>query len=248
MRFTSKNPVFDAIGNVTANRNSNAMTIGGSVFKTFIGIAFILLGAYISYSLIGTISWFKGLWIGSGVAAFLVAMLLVYRRNWSIVLMPLYATLKGIFLGAISMNYEAATKGIIGLAITLTIGVLFAMLILYRLGWIKVSRKFRSVLISVTSAIALIYLVSFVLRLLNMPPIPYIHDSGWIGIIFSSIVVVVAALNFLLDFQFIERGISRNYPQKMEWYAAFGLLVTIIWQYMSILRIIRKLTRFKNSW
>ena len=243
----SNNPVLTSLGKMGADSSHGRMTTGGAIFKTMLALAFLVAVAWATWEYSYKITYFKPVWIGSGIAAFVTAFLLVYRKQWAWFLIFFYATFKGIFLGGISMNYHAQFKGLVVLAVILTVCVLFIMLMLYQFRIIKVTKRLRSVIITTTSVLVVIFMISFVLRMLDLPPIPYIHDSGYIGIAFSSFVVVIAALNFLLDFKFLDKGAGR-YPKYMEWYGAFGLLVTIVWQYFSILRLLRKLTRFKNSW
>jgi uncharacterized YccA/Bax inhibitor family protein len=153
-----------------------------------------------------------------------------------------YAALEGLFLGAISAYFEMAYQGIVTQAIILTMGVLFSLLALYKFRIIKVTENFKMIVVAATGGIALIYLVSFIGGFfgLNMP---FIHEGGTFGIIFSVVVVIVAALNLVMDFDFIEEGSEKGAPKYMEWYAAFGLMVTLIWLYLEILRLLSKLRR-----
>jgi uncharacterized YccA/Bax inhibitor family protein len=153
---------------------------------------------------------------------------------------PIYALLEGLFLGGISAIFEAQYPGIVIQAVSLTFGTLFCLLLAYRSGIIKVTENFKLGVAAATGGIALIYLATLVLGLFGVR-MPFIHESGLIGIGFSLFVVVIAALNLVLDFDFIESGAKSGAPKYMEWYAAFGLMVTLIWLYIEILRLLAKL-------
>ncbi|HEX9723391.1 MAG TPA: Bax inhibitor-1/YccA family protein, partial [Vicinamibacteria bacterium] len=160
--------------------------------------------------------------------------------TWSPVTVPIYALLEGLFLGAISSMFEQMYPGIVIQAVGLTFGTLFALLFAYKSGLIKATENFKLGVVAATGAVALIYMASIVLSFFGTS-IPYIHESGTIGILFSLAVVVIAALNLVLDFDFIETGAERGAPKYMEWYGAFGLLVTLIWLYLEMLRLLSKL-------
>jgi uncharacterized YccA/Bax inhibitor family protein len=153
---------------------------------------------------------------------------------------PIYAALEGLFLGAISAVFEAMYSGIVVQAVCLSIGVLAVMLFLYSTGIIRATEKFKIGVIAATGAVCLVYLVSMVVSLFGSH-VPYIHESGPVGIGFSLVVVVIAALNLILDFDFIEQGARHQAPKYMEWYGGFSLLVTLIWMYLEILRLLSKI-------
>jgi uncharacterized YccA/Bax inhibitor family protein len=155
---------------------------------------------------------------------------------------PFYAVLEGLFLGAISARYAVQYAGLPLQAVGLTFMVFLAMLTVYQTRIIKVTDKLRFGIAAATGGIALFYLLSFVLAMFGVQ-IPMIHGSGMVGIGFSLIVVGIAALNLVLDFDFIDRGVQAQAPKHMEWYAAFGLLVTLVWLYLEILRLLSKLQR-----
>ncbi len=147
---------------------------------------------------------------------------------------------EGIFVGAISKAYEVEFEGIVLQAVGLTIGVFLMMLVLYATGRIRVTPRFRLGVIAATGGILLVYLVSFVLSLFGSG-VPYIHGNGLVGIGFSVVVVVIAALNLTLDFDFIDKAEQAGAPKYMEWFAALGLVVTLVWLYLEILRLLAKL-------
>lgn len=238
--FRSGNPtlsekVFQQTGRYEAG--DPAMTISGTINK--IGILFLLL-------LIGaSISWYQPLplfiW-GGAIGGFVVALITVFKKEWSPVTAPLYAGLEGLFLGGISMMFQSAYGGIVFNAVLLTLGVFAAMLGLYRSGWINVTQRFRTGIMAATGGIVLVYVASFILGFFNIN-ISLVYGSGVFGIGFSLIVVAVAALNLLLDFDLIEKGAENKAPAFFEWYTAFGLIITLIWLYLEILRLLAKLQR-----
>ena len=154
---------------------------------------------------------------------------------------PLYAGLEGLFLGGISAFFEARHPGIVMQAVTLTFGTLGALLLAYRSGLIRATENFKLGVVAATGGIAVLYLVNMGMRLFGMEGIGFIHESSWLGIAFSGFVVVIAALNLVLDFDFIESGVEHGAPKYMEWYGAFGLVVTLVWLYLEILRLLSKL-------
>jgi uncharacterized YccA/Bax inhibitor family protein len=178
--------------------------------------------------------------IGGALGGFVVAMVTVFKKDWAPITAPIYALLEGLVLGGLSAVFEARFPGIVIQAVGLTFGTLFALLMAYKSGVIKATENFKLGVVAATGGIALVYLAGFVLSFFHVS-IPYIHGSGPIGIIFSLVVVVIAALNLVLDFDFIENGAAVGAPKYMEWYAAFGLLVTLIWLYLEILRLLSKL-------
>lgn len=213
------------------------MTISGTVNK--IGILFLLL-------LIGaSISWYIPsplfMW-GGAIGGFIVAIVTVFKKEWSPVTAPLYAGLEGLFLGAISMVYASAYNGIIFNAIALTLGIFAAMLITYRSGLIEVTHKFRMGIIAATGGVFLVYLASIVLGFFGIN-LSLVTGTGMWGIGFSLLVIVIAALNLVLDFDLIDRGAEAGAPKYFEWYTAFGLIITLVWLYIEILRLLGKMQR-----
>lgn len=180
--------------------------------------------------------------LGGALGGFVVALVTIFKKEWSAVTAPLYALLEGLLLGGLSAFFEAQFPGIVIQAVALTFGTLFALLMAYKSGLIRATENFKLGVVAATGGIALIYLATIVLGFFGTQ-IPYIHQSGPIGIGFSLFVVVIAALNLVLDFDFIESGVEQRAPRYMEWYAAFGLLVTLIWLYLEILRLLAKLRR-----
>jgi len=221
-------------------RGDAAMTINGTVTKSAILLALLVGAAGYTWDLLKT-GGNVGPWVlGGALGGFVVAMVTVFKKEWAPVTAPLYALLEGLFLGAVSAIFAARFEGIVFQAVTLTFGVFFSLLIAYQTRLIKATENFKLGVFAATGGIFLIYLVGLVMSFFGTR-IPYIHESGWIGIGFSLFVVVIAALNLVLDFDFIEQGAERRAPKYMEWYAAFGLLVTLVWLYIEILRLLSKL-------
>lgn len=238
--FRSGNPtlsekLFQQAGSLPSKEG--AMTVSGTVNK--IGILFLLL-------LIGaSISWYQPsmtfVWLGA-LGGFIVAMVTIFKKEWSPVTAPLYAVLEGLFLGAISVMYASAYGGIVFNAIILTLGIFAAMLAIYRSGLIKVTQRFRMGIVAATGGIALVYIASIVLGFFGIN-LSLVTGAGVWGIGFSLIVIVVAALNLVLDFDLIDKGAEYNAPKYFEWYTAFGLIITLVWLYLEILRLLAKLQR-----
>ena len=178
--------------------------------------------------------------IGSFIVAIGLAILTIVKPKLARFSGPLYAVAEGLIVGAISKLYEVQYDGIVLQAVGLTIGVFVVMLVLYATGTVKVTERLRTGIIAATGAVFLVYMVSIVLRIFGSG-VPFIHDAGPIGIGFSLLVVGIAAFNLLLDFDFMERGVRMGAPRYMEWYAGFGLILTLVWLYLELLRLLSKL-------
>ena len=222
--------------------DSGVMSIQGTVNKIGILLVLTIATATWTWTLAGGESHavYPLLTVGT-IGGLIVAIVTVFKQTWSPVTAPIYCLLKGIVLGGISAIFEAMYPGIVFQTVCLTFGTLACLLIAYRTGLIKATENFKLGVTAVTGAIFLVYLVTFLLGLFGIGQLGFIHGSGLIGIGFSLFVVVIAALNLVLDFDFIENGAARGAPKYMEWYAAFGLMVTLIWLYIEILRLLAKL-------
>lgn len=183
------------------------------------------------------------MWTGA-IGGLIVALVITFKKEWSPYLAPLYGLLEGLFVGAISAFYNdafgAKAPNLIMNAVGLTFGTAIAMYLLYSFKIIRATEKFKAVIITATVGIAVFYLITIVLRMFNID-MPFIHEGSTFGILFSLFVVAIAALNLILDFDMIERGSEMGAPKYMEWYGAFGLLVTIVWLYLEILRLLAKM-------
>ena len=221
---------------------TQAMTIQGSVLKTAILVVILLATAAYTWSQAvegsNTVSY--GLLIAGAIGGFITALVTIFIPRVSPITAPIYAALEGLVLGAISAVFEAAYPGIVIQAVGLSIGVLAVMLFVYGTGIIRATEKFKIGVVAATGAVCLVYLVDIVLSWFSIR-IPWIHESGVVGIGFSLVVVVIAALNLILDFDFIEQGAKLQAPKYMEWYGGFSLLVTLVWMYLEILRLLAKL-------
>ncbi|MDX2035335.1 MAG: Bax inhibitor-1/YccA family protein [Isosphaeraceae bacterium] len=221
---------------------ANVMTVQGTALKALALSVLVFTAAAWSWNQVleGGIS--PGFIIGTAIGGAVVAFITVMKPSIAGWTAPVYAVLEGLCLGAISVFFEKTRyPGIAIQAVGLTGGTLLIMLTLYATRTIRVTEKLTGAIVAATGALALFYLLTMILRLFSIQ-IPYIHSSGPIGIGFSLFVVGLAAFNLLLDFDAIEQGSNRGAPKNMEWYAAFGLLVTLVWLYIEILNLLRKLS------
>ncbi len=230
-------------------RDGGAMTLNGTVNKTGALLLLTVLTAAFAWSQSLSVDaagrevvapGVIGYVLGGAIGGFILALITTMKKQWSPITAPLYALVEGFFLGSISALYEHRFNGIVMQAVMLTFGTLFALLFAYRSGVIKATENFKLGVVAATGGIALVYLATAVLGLFHIQ-IPYIHGSGTVGIVFSLFVVVVAALNLVLDFDLIESGVKQGAPKYMEWYGAFGLMVTLVWLYIEFLRLLSKL-------
>ena len=183
------------------------------------------------------------LW-GGMIGGLILALVIIFKRSWAGFLAPLYGLVEGLFIGAISAIINEAFiesyPGIIMQAVALTFGTAISMFLLYNFGVIKATERFKSIIFTATAGIGIFYLIALGLRMFGID-IPFLHEGGIMGIGFSLFVIAIAALNLIIDFDMIEKGAEMGAPKYMEWYCAFGLLVTIVWLYIEILRLLSKL-------
>ena len=218
------------------------MTVQGVVNKT----GFLLVCVLLTASWTWNIFYEKGAeamypWmIGGFFGGLLFAVITIFVPTRAAITAPLYCLFEGLFLGGLSSYLNSRFGGIVIQAVGLTFGTLFCMLVAYTTRLVRATEKFKMGIFAATGGICVIYLVSMIFGLFNVE-IPYIHGSGLIGIGFSLFVVVIAALNLVLDFDFIENGSRQGAPKYMEWIGAFGLMVTLVWLYIEILRLLSKL-------
>lgn len=241
-----KESTFLDLGSGTVvSRDAGAMTLNGTVNKTgFLLLLAVLTAAFAwndTFTAAGELAPAAMVYMWGGlIGGLILALVTIFKKTWAPVSAPLYALFEGFFLGAISAVFEARYPGIVFQAVLLTFGTLFALLMAYRSGLIKATENFKLGVVAATGGIALVYLATIVLGFFNIQ-IPLIHESGLVGIGFSLFVVVIAALNLVLDFDFIESGVDAGAPKYMEWYGAFGLMVTLVWLYVEFLRLLSKL-------
>lgn len=234
----SSNPTLNDrvfVNSRSGNPADGVMTLNGTVLKTAILTLLLVTSASVSWKISmggNAPAWF-GAALPVGFILYLVlGLIIAFKPTTAPALAPVYALCNGFIVGIISAMYEKAFGGIVLTAVMLTCGILFALLAAYSTGMIKPSENFKLGVAAATGGICLFYLATIVLGLFG---------NGWVGIAFSGFVVVLAALNLVLDFDFIENGCAAGAPKHMEWYAAFGLLVTLVWLYLEILRLLSKL-------
>jgi len=227
----------------TADR-SEAMTISGTVYKTLLLLMLVMLSAgwtWMKFYQSGGNAAVVAPWmLGGAIGGFVLAMVTVFKKDWATITAPLYAVMQGLFIGALSAQLEAVYHGIVIQAAGLTFGTLFAMLFAYQTGLIKPTEKFKMGVVAATGGIMVVYLVAFVLSFFGIQA-SFIYGNSWLSIGVSLFVIVIAALNFIIDFDFIEQGASQNVPKYMEWYGAFAMMVTLIWLYVEFLRLLSKM-------
>ena len=218
----------------------NVMTIDGTVNKTAISLGILLLAAYYTYSN-ALLSYILLGFIGG----FVLAIITIFKKEWAPITVPIYALLEGLALGGVSNIYATAFEpGIVPRAIMLTLGILFSLLFAYKSKMIKATENFKLGVFAATAGIGVVYLISFLMSMFGGGGISIMNPNNFslFSVSFSLFVVVIASLNLVMDFDFIEEGAAKGAPKYMEWYGAFGLLVTLIWLYLEILRLLAKLS------
>ena len=228
------------------------MTLNGTMNKTGLMLLLVIAGAVFTWSKFFTVfntefpqeamSAVTPWLLVGGIGGFIAALVTAFRPKSAGVTAPVYALLQGLFLGGISAMLESSYSGIVMRAVALTLAVFLVMLVLYRSKVIQVTDKFRMGVFAATGGIALVYLISFVAGFFGAS-FSFLHDSSTLSIGISLVVVAVAALNLMLDFDFIEKASMSGAPKHMEWFGAFGLMVTLIWLYLELLRLLSKLAR-----
>lgn len=222
---------------------SDAMTIQGTVYKTILLLLLTLLAAGLTWNKFyhsgGNASSISGWMMGGVIGGLITAMITIFKKEWSSITAPLYAVMEGLFIGGISATLETAYPGIVIQATGLTFGTLFAMLLAYQSGWIRATENFKLGVVAATGGIAIFYLAILVLGFFGIQS-TLLTNNSWLSIGISLFVVVIAALNFIIDFDIIEKGARASMPKYMEWYGAFALMVTLIWLYIEFLRLLSK--------
>ena len=237
LSYRSGNPVLNKSTFLSSHVQSEKMTINGTVNKTLISLILLITSGYYCFTSISPI-----IIIGGAIGGLIVAIITIFKKEWAPITVPIYALLEGCFLGGISYMYNTMYEGIVSNAIFLTIGILLSLLFAYKSGWIKPTENFKLGIAAATGGILIVYLVNMVMGFFgSQMGIMDINNSSMFSIVFSLFVVVIASLNLVLDFDFIEEGVEKGAPKYMEWYGAFGLLVTLIWLYLEILRLLAKL-------
>jgi uncharacterized YccA/Bax inhibitor family protein len=240
--FRTSNPALnDRIFRSQGYVMGDTMTLNGTVNKTGVLLVCVMATAFWTWNLATQAPEKAGglaiLGVFGGLIAALVTM---FKTSWAPITAPVYALLEGLFLGAVSAIFEARYPGIAITAVSLTFGTLFVLLIVYRTGIIRVTDRFRMGVVAATGGIAFFYLLTMILGFFGIH-FTSVFGSGNFGILFSIFVVIIAALNLVLDFDLIESGVRAGAPKYMEWYGGFALLVTLVWLYLEILRLLAKL-------
>lgn len=249
--FKSGNPALSekkftstVLDNVVLNENS--MTVKGTLNKFGFLFLMVLGTSFYSWKEFAGGGNVMPLILTGAIGGLIVAIVISFKKEWAPYLAPLYALLEGLFVGAVSAMYNSAfaekMPNIIINAVGLTFGVAIAMYLLYSFKVIRATEKFKSVVITATIGIGIFYLLVWVLRMFGYDNMPFLHEGSVMGIVFSLFVVTIASLNLILDFDMIEKGSEMGAPKYMEWYGAFGLMVTIVWLYIEILRLLSKVS------
>ena len=222
-----------------AKTHNDVMTIDGTVNKTAVSLGILLIAGYYTYINANTDYILLGIFGG-----IIIALITIFKKAWSPITVPIYAVLEGLALGGISSIYgDFFEPGIVSQAIMLTMGILFALLFAYKSKIIKATENFKLGIFAATVGIGIVYLISFIMSFFSNDGLPIMNpaNASITSIGFSLFVVIIASLNLVMDFDFIEHGAKNGAPKYMEWYGAFGLLVTLIWLYLEILRLLAKL-------
>tara|TARA_Y100000996_G_scaffold319303_1_gene255414 strand:- start:372 stop:1115 length:744 start_codon:yes stop_codon:yes gene_type:complete len=239
LSFRSGNPAltsktFKEVGSTSSN---NVMTLDGTVNKTIISLLLLVGSAYYTFS-----NNFLGFVFIGFIGGFIMALLTIFKKEWSPYTVPIYAVLEGLALGGISAMYSNMYDGIVQQAILITIGIFSVLLFAYKTKVIQPSENFKLGLFAATGGIFFVYIINMIMSFFGSGlSIMNIQNASLMSIGFSVVVVIIASLNLVLDFDFIEQGSEAGVPKYMEWYGAFGLLVTLIWLYLEILRLLAKL-------
>ncbi len=243
--FRSNNPVLKEklfAGPIAAGET---MTIQGTVNKTGLLLFLVVIAAAWTWGLShsptpeAAYPWM----IGGALGGFVLALVTVFKTNWSPITAPTYALLEGLFLGGISALFNKSYPGIAVQAIGLTFGVLFVLLLAYKTGLVRATRGFKLGVIAATGAVALVYALNMIMMLFGHSQMSFLNSSTPLGIGISVVVVIIASLNLVLDFDMIETGSRMGAPKYMEWYGAFAMMVTLVWLYLEILRLLSKTRR-----
>jgi len=225
-----------------ASLGQPAMTVKGAVNKTILMGAIVFGTSVASWQFVAaTPALAIPLLIGGAVGGLIIALVLAFKQHLAPTLAPIYAVLQGLFVGTMTLTMEAIYPGIGLSAVLLTFAILAAVIGLYKAGVLRATATFKRVVFSATAGLCLFYLVSFVLRLFGIQ-MPLIYDNGWFGIGFSLFVVGLAAMNLVMDLDNMEQGANYGAPKYMEWYCAFSMIVTIVWLYIEVLRLLAKLS------
>jgi|TARA_B110000438_G_scaffold35764_1_gene35512 uncharacterized YccA/Bax inhibitor family protein len=235
--YRSGNPVLNKSSFNSTSLSSETMTIEGTVNKTAMSLILLVGSGYYTFTSISS-----AMLILFGIGGLITGIITIFKKEWAPITVPIYAILEGGLLGGISYMYNSVYDGIVTNAIFITVGILLSLLMAYKSGLIKPTENFKLGVAAATGGIMIVYFVNMIMSFFGssmgvMDP----TNASPMSIGFSLIIIVIASLNLVLDFDFIEEAAEKNAPKYMEWYGAFGLLVTLIWLYLEILRLLSKL-------
>ena len=239
----NKNTFLDAASGALVAHDDSTMTINGTVNKTGLLLILVLVGAMYSWSRFSGPESAPALYpliLGGAIGGLILALVTTFKKTWSPFTAPMYALVEGVFIGALSAIFEVRYPGIVMQAVGLTFGTMAALLLAYRSGLIRATEKFKLGVVAATGGVLLLYLANFVMGFFGHS-MDFISGNSTLGIGFSIVVVIIAALNLVLDFDLIETGARSGAPKYMEWYGAFALVVTLVWLYLELLRLLSKL-------
>jgi uncharacterized YccA/Bax inhibitor family protein len=246
MAFRSGNPLLNPKRFTASETRGGVMTSEGAMNKSLLMIAIVMVVAAVTWwgtaaGIIPAAATLVSVIVGL-IAGLVIAITLAFKPQWSPTLAPVYAIVEGVVLGAISMLFESIYPGIVMQAILLTFGIALAMLALFRSGFVKVNRTFVTGVIIATVGVVVVMLLVWILSLFGVTgPANANWGNGWFGIGFSLLVIIIATMNLLIDYAFIDEAAKHKYPKYFEWYGAFALTVTLVWLYIEILRLLIKL-------
>ena len=237
------NPAFKEEVYAPAGWDESVMTVSGTVMKAFFFTAILIVGAVMGWSFVepdasGAIVWpWWSWWLSLG--AFVMALITIMNPHLAAVTGLIYSLLQGMVMGALSAIYDAAWNGIVLQAVIVTIAIMVAVLVLYLLGVLRATRRFTKMVIIGTAGVALLYLFAFIMALFGVDAAFWSKPTS-AGLFWTLVVVALAALNFVLDFDSIERYVAAGAPKQLEWHAAFGVILTLVWLYLEVLRMIAR--------
>ena len=243
LSYRTGNPVLTSNAFNIQSDYTDKMTIGGTVNKTFLSLLILVGSAYYSWTNIGitNILLFPSLFI-----SMIIAFITIRNKHWSPTTVPIYAVFQGIFLGVISNMFNSMYEGIVITAVSYTLCILFALLSIYRLGLIKATENFKLGIGAAIGGIGLLYGINLVMSFFGSGiPLMNVNNASMMSIGFSVFVIIIAALSLVVDFDFIEEGAEKGAPKYMEWFGAFGLMVTLVWLYLEILKLLAKMNARK---
>lgn len=243
----NKNTFLDAASGAIVGHGEQVMTLNGTIHRTGLLLVLVMIGAMFSWSQFhgpASAATIAPLAFGGAIVGLILGLVTSFKQTWAPITAPMYALAEGVFIGALSAIFEMRYPGIVIQAVGLTFGTMAAMLLAYRSGLIRPTEKFKLGIVAATGGVMLLYLANMVMGFFGHS-MGFINGHSGIGIAFSLLVVAIAALNLILDFDLIETGVQQRAPKYMEWYGAFALVVTLVWLYLELLRLLSK-TQSRN--